>query len=164
MGWGWYYLVTVLDDFSRFILAWELKTDMAAVSLSICFRRQWTLLAWLMCWLRTGQCFSPTMATGYLSRQFAEYLRLVGIKHIIASPYHPQTNGKMERYHRMLKGEISVPLLRKTYNAHPRSGVFVLELTKGRMATIGHRRACAKQKNKLRLRSSSLAIVTPHYP
>jgi len=33
VDWGWYYLVTVMDDFSRFILAWELKTDMAAGSL-----------------------------------------------------------------------------------------------------------------------------------
>ena len=45
---------------------------------------------------------------GYLSRQFNDYLRLVGIRHIIASPYHPQTNGKIERYHRTIKGEISL--------------------------------------------------------
>ena len=42
----------------------------------------------------------------YLSRQFNDYLGLVGIRHIIASPYHPQTNGKIERYHRTIKGEI----------------------------------------------------------
>ena len=45
---------------------------------------------------------------GYLSRQFGEYLRLVGIRHIIAAPYHPQTNGKIERYHRTIKGEINL--------------------------------------------------------
>ena len=37
-----------------------------------------------------------------------EYLRLVGIRHITASPFHPQTNGKIERYHRRLKGEINL--------------------------------------------------------
>ena len=45
--------------------------------------------------------------SGYLSQQFGEYLRLVGVRHIVASPYHPQTNGKIERYHRSLKGEIN---------------------------------------------------------
>jgi hypothetical protein len=43
---------------------------------------------------------------GYLSQQFNQYLRLVGIRHITASPFHPQTNGKIERYHRTLKGKI----------------------------------------------------------
>jgi transposase InsO family protein len=45
---------------------------------------------------------------GYISRQFNEYLGLVGIRHILASPFHPQTNGKIERYHRTLKGELSL--------------------------------------------------------
>ena len=44
---------------------------------------------------------------GYISQQFNQYLRLVGIRHITASPFHPQTNGKIERYHRTLKGQIN---------------------------------------------------------
>lgn len=44
----------------------------------------------------------------YLSRQFGEYLRLVGMRHIVASPYHPQTNGKIERYHRTIRGDIGL--------------------------------------------------------
>jgi len=45
---------------------------------------------------------------GQCSRQFGEYLRLVRIRHIVASPYHPQTNGKIERYHRTIKGDIKL--------------------------------------------------------
>jgi len=44
---------------------------------------------------------------GYVSRAFGDYLKLLGIKHILAAPFHPQTNGKIERYHQTLKGEIN---------------------------------------------------------
>ena len=45
---------------------------------------------------------------GYLSHVFAAYLRLLGIHHIVSAPYHPQTNGKIERYHRTLKGQVKL--------------------------------------------------------
>jgi len=45
---------------------------------------------------------------GYLSRQFNNYLRVIGIRHILASPHHPQSNGKIERYHRTIKGALSL--------------------------------------------------------
>ena len=45
---------------------------------------------------------------GHISGQFNGYLRLVGIRHITASPFHPQTNGKIEMCHRSLKGEINL--------------------------------------------------------
>ena len=44
---------------------------------------------------------------GYISHSFGEYLRLVGIRHILASPFHPQTNGKLERYHRTIKLDVN---------------------------------------------------------
>ena len=43
----------------------------------------------------------------YISRAFREHLHLVGIRHILASPYHPQANGKLERYHRTLKLDVN---------------------------------------------------------
>jgi transposase InsO family protein len=45
--------------------------------------------------------------SGYVSRAFRVYLNLVGIRHIRAAPYHPQTNGKLERYHQSFKQEVN---------------------------------------------------------
>ena len=42
-----------------------------------------------------------------MSRSFRDYLRLVGIKHILAAPFHPQTNGKLERYHQTIKRDVN---------------------------------------------------------
>ena len=44
--------------------------------------------------------------SGYVSRAFRDHLGLVGTRHILAAPYHPQTNGKLDRYHQSIKYEV----------------------------------------------------------
>ena len=44
---------------------------------------------------------------GYVSRAFRDYLGMVSIRHILAAPFHPQTNGKLERYHQNLKRDVN---------------------------------------------------------
>jgi len=105
--WGWYYLVTVMDDYSRFILAWELKSDMAAKSLIDVVQKVVDATGMTDIPVEDRTVLLSDNGAGYISRQFCEYLRLVGVRHIVASPYHPQTNGKIERYHRSLKSEIN---------------------------------------------------------
>jgi len=108
VDWGWYYLVTVMDDYSRFILAWELKADMTAGSLIDVVQKAADLTGMTGVPVEDRTVLLSDNGPGYLSRQFGDYLRLVGIRHIIAAPYHPQTNGKIERYHRTIKGEIGL--------------------------------------------------------
>ena len=107
VGWGYYYLVTVMDDYSRFILAWKLQKDMSSNSLIEVLQESVdsTGITDLPFYYRT-KLLSDNCA-GYVSRSFRDYLRLVGIGHILASPFHPQTNVKVERYQRSLKREVN---------------------------------------------------------
>ena len=107
IDWGWYYLVSVMDDCSRFILAWDLKADMAGGSLEDVVQQAVDFTGMTDVPLEDRTVLLSDNGAGYISHQFNQYLRLVGIRHITASPFHPQTNGKIERYHRTLKGELN---------------------------------------------------------
>lgn len=112
VGWGWYYLSTVLDDYSRYILAWKLSTtmntqdvqDTLEVALekagieSVRVRHRPRLLS------DNGPC--------YLSKDLKSYLEERQMQHIRSAPYHPMTQGKIERYHRSMK---NVVMLRNYY-------------------------------------------------
>ncbi len=107
IGWGYYYLITVMDDFSRFILAWQLKRDMRADSLIDVVQQAIDATGMDKVTVKDRTSLLSDNGSGYVSRAFEDYLRLVGIKHILASPFHPQTNGKVERYQQTLKGDIN---------------------------------------------------------
>jgi len=107
IDWGWYYLETVMDDFSRFILSWDLKIDMTGGSLEDVMQQAVDLTGMTDVPLEDRTVLLSDNGAGYISQQFNQYLHLVGIRHITASPFHPQTNGKIERYHRSIKGEIN---------------------------------------------------------
>ena len=108
VGWGWYYLSTVMDDYSRYILAWKLSASMAADDVmetldlararvgidQVPVHHKPRLLS------DNGPC--------YLSRELKAYLENHGMTHIRSARYHPQTQGKIERYHRSLKNVINL--------------------------------------------------------
>ena len=106
--WGWYYLVTVMDDYSRLILGWDLKADMAGGSLEDVVQLAIDATGMTSVPVEDRTVLLSDNGAGYICSQFNDYLRLVGIRHITASPFHPQTNGKIERYHRSLKGAINL--------------------------------------------------------
>jgi len=106
-GWGYYYLVTVMDDYSRFILAWKLQKDMSANSLIEVVQEAVDATGMIDVPVEDRTRLLSDNGAGYVSRTFREYLSLVGIEHILAAPYHPQTNGKVERYQQSLKREVN---------------------------------------------------------
>jgi putative transposase len=107
VGWGYYYLVTVMDDYSRFILAWKLQKDMSANSLIEVVQEAVDATGMTDVPVEDRTRLLSDNGAGYVSRTFRDYLRLVGIGHILAAPYHPQTNGKVERYQQSLKREVN---------------------------------------------------------
>ena len=107
VGWGYYYLVTVMDDYSRFILAWKLQKDMSANSLIEAVQEAVDATGMADIPVEDRTKLLSDNGAGYVSRAFQVYLRLVGIGHILAAPFHPQTNGKLERYHQSIKREVN---------------------------------------------------------
>jgi putative transposase len=106
VGWGWFYLATVLDDFSRYIVAWKLCSTMAsndvAATLDLALQKAGLdqaspdgrprLLS------DNGPC--------YVSSELAGWLDGKNMPHSRGAPYHPQTQGKIERWHQTLKNRI----------------------------------------------------------
>jgi putative transposase len=107
IGWGYYYLVTVMDDYSRFILAWKLQNDMSANSLIEVVQEAVDATGMTDVPVEDRTKLLSDNGAGYVSRSFRDYLQLVGIGHILAAPFHPQTNGKLERYHQSIKREVN---------------------------------------------------------
>jgi putative transposase len=107
-NWGWYYLILVLDDFSRRILAWLLQSAMSTGDFSDVIEAACEAVGLSS----IPEADRPRLVTDNgsapISRDFGRYLEIKGIGHILASPYHPQTNGKIERYHRSCKEQINL--------------------------------------------------------
>ena len=106
-GWGYYYMVSVMDDFSRFILAWRLQRDMTSDSLIEAVQDAVDATGMTGVPVEDRTKLLSDNGPGYISRAFRDYLGLLGIRHILAAPYHPQTNGKLERYHQTIKHEVN---------------------------------------------------------
>ena len=106
IGWGWYYLSTILDDYSRFIIAWRLCTSMSAsdVSDTLDDALRFTDLD------RVRIQHKPRLLSDngpcYISGDLSGYLEANGMQHTRGRPYHPQTQGKIERWHRSMKNQI----------------------------------------------------------
>lgn len=106
LGWGWYYLSTILDDYSRYIVHWELCSNMkvddvkrtvdsAIVKAKLITKQRPRLLS------DNGSCYIATELKSYLKDQYQ-------MEQVHGRPNHPQTQGKIERYHRTMKNVVKL--------------------------------------------------------
>lgn len=105
IGWGWYYLSTVLDDYSRFIVHWELCDSMKAQDVQNTVES--AIKAAKLISKQRPKLLSDNGAC-YISSDIKAYLKTQGITSIHGRPLHPQTQGKIERYHRSMKNVVKL--------------------------------------------------------
>jgi len=105
IGWGWYYLATIIDDYSRFIITWDLRSQMTSkdVMPSVDKALQFTGLK-----KENAPKLLSDNGSCYISGEIKDFLEGKGIKPINGKPMHPQTQGKIERYHRTMKNVIKL--------------------------------------------------------
>ena len=106
IGWGWFYLSTVLDNYSRYVVAWRLCPTMRADDVTATLEEA----------LAASGCDRATVAhrprllsdngSSYISGDLAKWLEEQRMDHVRGAPNHPQTQGKIERWHQTLKNRI----------------------------------------------------------
>ena len=108
IGWGWYYLSTVLDDYSRYIIAWLLTKTMAADDVKKTLELALNKTGVSGVEVRHRPRLLSDNGPCYLAGELGDYLDQHGIEHTRGRPYHPMTQGKIERYHRTMKNVINL--------------------------------------------------------
>jgi transposase InsO family protein len=102
-GWGWFYLSTVLDDFSRYVIAWKLCATMAASDVTDTLEVALAASGCSEARVRHRPRLLSDNGPGYIADELAGWLASNGMQHVRGAPCHPQTQGKIERWHRTLK-------------------------------------------------------------
>jgi len=105
IGWGWYYLATIMDDYSRYIITWELCKNMESTDAMRVIEQAIE---------ETGldESNRPRLLSDngscYVSNEFGKFISDQKMGHVRGAPYHPQTQGKIERYHRTMKNIVKL--------------------------------------------------------
>jgi transposase InsO family protein len=106
IGWGWFYLSTILDDFSRYIIAWKLCTTMKAEDVTDTLNLALAASGCDRATVRQRPRLLSDNGPCYIAGELADWLRDQEMKHTRGAPCHPQTQGKIERWHQTLKNRI----------------------------------------------------------
>ena len=104
--WGWYYLSTILDDFSRYIVAWKLCSTMKAGDVTDTLEMALAASGLDREDARHRPRLLSDNGSSYVAGDLADWMSDHDMKHIRGAPYHPMTQGKIERWHQTLKNRI----------------------------------------------------------
>ncbi len=132
-----YYLCTILDGYSRYIVHWEIRKSMTEADVETILQRAREAFPGV-----TPRLISDN-GPQFVAREFKEFVRLCGMTHVRTSPYYPQSNGKVESWHKTVKRECIRPLA-------------PLNLTDARRIVAGF----VNEYNSVRLHSG-IGYVTP---
>ena len=180
VGWGWYYLCSVLDDYSRYILAWRLADTMgsgdAQATLDMALEKTGVTRVKLKHRPRLLSDNGP----GFVAEALQTYLKRQGIRHIRSAPYHPMTQGKIERWHRSRKNVVKLDTYYYPWELEQSIAGFVhyynheryheslqnlrpADVYFGRDETILNRRERLKQKTLLSRKEENLSIAVDRW-
>ena len=98
-----YYLCSVIDGYSRAIVHWELRESMTTDHVQIVLQKA------LECHPGVTPRVVSDNGPQFVAKDFKEYIRITGMTHVRTSPYYPQSNGKIERWHGTMKQECIRP-------------------------------------------------------
>src|SRR5690606_26700140 len=138
VGDTWYFLVTVLDAYSRYVVHWGLLTSMSASDVRLVIQRALELTG------RTGDV-APRLVTDngvqFTSAEFRDLVRRFSVEHIRIRTYHPESNGLVERFHRSTRDALEESELRTLGRARELIGCWVTEYNERRLhAGLGYLR------------------------
>jgi transposase InsO family protein len=103
IGGTFYYLCSLLDGYSRLIVHWEIRESMTEAEVELVIERAKERYP------EARPRIISDNGPQFLARDFKEFIRLSGMTHVKTSPYYPQSNGKLERYHQSIKRECIRP-------------------------------------------------------
>jgi putative transposase len=102
-----YFLCSILDGYSRFIVHWEIREKMEEIDVETILQRAREQFP------DARPRIISDNGPQFIAKDFKEFIRIAGMTHVRTSPYYPQSNGKIERWHQTIKGEcirVQVPL------------------------------------------------------
>jgi len=98
-----YYLCSVLDGYSRYLLHWEIRESMLEEDVEVVLQRSREKYP------HTAPRIITDNGPQFIAKDFKQFIRISGMTHVKTSPYYPQSNGKLERFHRTIKADCIRP-------------------------------------------------------